>query len=189
MVGRVLRGRNPNTGVYGFWVSKPGFDVLTANVMQMAFSSDYIHPKVVVKGTAAITPVAGPGPYGSGLSNGASESVLSIPYGATFASAPAAYMIATAPDWTLTLTNNNSGLTYLNNIWHTQIMETCFANTNIGDYWPGKTLKKDGVGTTDHLNLDWYSARVIIIPFTDHVEIRANCKSTVTVKYLVLENQ
>jgi hypothetical protein len=189
MTNRVLRGRNPLTGAVGFYVSKPGFDVRTAGLMQLAFSSDYINPNVVVKGTVTSAPISAAAPYGSGVSNGASATSTIIPYGGTLASIPAAFMIATAPDWTLTLADNNGGITYLQNQWHTSISETCDNNSPVGDYWPGKNLTKDGQSINDHLPIDWYSCRVLAIPFTDHLQILTNCKSTVTIKYLVLQNQ
>lgn len=188
MVARVLRGKN-GSGVYGFWVSKPGFDVQTASIIEMAFSSDYIHPKVVVQGSLTSVPVSKYAPFGSGVSNGAGQTVSSVSYGRILSSIPAAFIIASATDWTLTLANNAAGPSYLNNKWHTSILETCPGNISIGDYWPGKALIKDTAGTTDHIDVDWFACRVIAVPYTTKIDFYTNCKSNVSIKYLVLENQ
>ncbi len=52
MVQRVIKGRS-GAGQFGFWVSKPGIDVMSANIMQMAFSSDFIPPKAVMQELAS----------------------------------------------------------------------------------------------------------------------------------------
>lgn len=185
---RSLRGKN-SAGVFGFWVSLPGFDVTTATIMQMAFSSDYIHPRVVIQGTASSGPSSGVAPFGAGVSNGAAETKNTISFGSTLSSIPSCFIIASAPDWTLTLANNAAGPAYLNGQWHTSILETAPNNTGVGDYWPGKVLIKDGASTNDHLRLDWYACRVIVVPYVDKIEFYTNCKSTVSIKYLVLENR
>ena len=187
MVNRVLKGKNA-AGQYGFWVSKPGVDVLSANILQFAFSSDYIHPKLVIRGTATNGPTAGWGPFGTNAAvPGAEQTVQAIAYGRTVTPIPAVFGIATAPDWSLPLAPGTAQLGYLANQWHTHVMETCDAGQIVGDYGP--QILKTTTAQANAVSVNWHSARFVIVPYTDRIEIMTNCRSNVTVKYLVLENQ
>lgn len=184
---RSLRIKN-DAGQIGWWISKPGFDVRFANIMQMAFSTDFIHPKLVIKGSAVNNPISAVAPFGSGVAPGAEQTVTTIFYGRTVSPIPAAYGIATAPDWTVPLAAGGTQLGYLAGRWHSYILETPDSNAIIGEY-PGPQIKKDGGTTTGGVSLNWHSARFVIVPYTDRIEIITNCRSSVSVKYLVLENQ
>jgi hypothetical protein len=187
MVNRVLKGKN-GAGQYGFWVSKPGIDVFSANVMQMAFSSDFVPPKLVITGTVVNGPTSGPGPFSaSGAVPGAEQTVNSIAYGRTVTPIPAAFGIATAADWTLPLAVGGAQLGYLANRWHTHVLETPDAGVVINEYGP--SIVKTTTTQANQVSINWHSARFIIVPYTDHIDVITNCRNNVTVKYLVLENQ
>ncbi|MFH0299833.1 hypothetical protein AAFX91_21880 [Bradyrhizobium sp. 31Argb] len=186
-IPRSLRGKN-DAGQIGWWISKPGFNVRFANIMQMAFSSDFIHPKLVIKGSAVNNPTTAVAPFGSGVAPGAEQTVTTIFYGRTVSPIPAAYGIATASDWTVPLAAGGSQLGYLANRWHSYILETPDNNTVVGEY-PGPQIQKTTASQAGAVSLNWHSARFVIVPYTDRIEIITNCRSTVTVKYLVLENQ
>ncbi len=183
---RVLRIKN-DAGEIGWWISKPGFNVRTATMMQMAFSSDFIHPKLVIKGSMVSNPVAAPAPFGSGNAPGADQTVTSIFYGRTISPIPAVYGIATAPDWTLPLSAGGAQLGYLANRWHTDVLETPDTGVNILEYGP--QIQKTTASQSGAVSLNWHSARFVIVAYADRIDIITNCRSTVTVKYLVLENQ
>jgi hypothetical protein len=183
---RVLRIRN-DAGQIGWWISKPGFDVRFANIMQMAFSSDFIHPKLVIKGSAVNNPTSGVAPFGSGVAPGAEQTVTTIFYGRTVSPIPAAYGIATASDWTLPLVAGGAQLGYLANRWHSYVLETPDSGVNVLEYGP--QIRKTTNSQSGAVSPNWHSARFVIVPYTDRIEIITNCRSTVTVKYLVLENQ
>jgi hypothetical protein len=188
MVGRVLRGRNPATGGVGLLVSKPGIDVRTANLMQLAFSSDYIHPKLVIKGTVVNPPTNGWGPFGaSGAVPGAEQTRNILSYGRTVSPIPSAFAIATAPDWRLPLAVASAQLGYLAGRWHSHVYETPDSGVLIGEYGP--TIQKTASTGSNAVSLNWHSARFIVVPYPDRLEIFTNCRSSVTIKYLVLENQ
>jgi hypothetical protein len=182
-----MRGHNA-AGVFGLFVSKPGIAVETANILQLAFSSDFIHPRLVIKGTAVNGPTTGWGPYSaSGVVPGARTTVNAIYYGRTVNPIPAVFGIATAPDWSLPLAVGTPQLQYLANRWHTAVMETCYANTIVASYGP--QIIRTTATRPEAVDQDWHAARVVIVPYTDRIEILTNCRSNVTTKYLVLENQ
>lgn len=183
---RSMRGKN-FTGQIGWWISRPGIDVRTAGIMQMAFSSDFVHPRLVVKGTAVNNPVTAAAPFGSGVAPGAEQTVTTISYGRTISPIPAAYGIATAPDWTLPLAVGGAQLGYLANRWHTYVLETPDTGANILEYGP--LIVKTTASQAGAVSVNWHSARFVIVASSDSIQIITNCRSAVTIKYLVLENQ
>jgi hypothetical protein len=186
MTLRVLRGKHPS-GAYGFWVSKPGIDVVSATVMGFAFSSDFVPPVMVIQGSTVSGPTNGPGPFKAGSVPGAERTVNTIGYGRTVSPIPAAFGIATAPNWTLPLAVATGQLGYLAGRWHTHVYETCDNNTVIGEYGP--QIVKTPNTQDNQVSVNWHSAQFILVPYTDRIEIITNNRNNVTIKYLVLENR
>lgn len=192
MTWRILKGQRLS-GAFGFDVSKPGFDVMTANVMQMAFTSDYKIPKVVVKGTVVATPTAGPAPQkSSGTVNypGAKKTIATVGFGRSV-SAPAIFAIASAPSWNVPLdTAPTAQLGALWNQWHTYVLETLPFTGLTFDNTYGVNIRKNPTGSLrdpGEVDEDWASARFSMWGYDDRIEFHTNCVNNLTIKYLVLE--
>ena len=191
MTWRILEGRRAS-GAFGFDISKPGFDVTTANVMQMAFTSDYKIPKVVIKGTVVAAPTYGPAPQkASGTVNypGARETVTAIGFGRAIY-APAIYAIATAPAWSVPLDTAPTGqLGALANNWHTYLFENMPNTGTTFDNTYGPNIRHNlGAGlVAGEVDALWASAKFVMHGYSDRVEFHTNCVNNITIKYLVLE--
>jgi hypothetical protein len=188
MVWRILKGQR-SSGTFGFDVSKPGFDVTTANIMQMAFTSDYRIPKVVIKGTVVAGPTNGRAPQGVGVYPGAAETVTTIGFGRTV-SAPAIFAIASAPSWNVPLAAAPTAqLGALANQWHTYVLEWMPNSGVTFDGTYGVNIRRNlGAGyVTNEVEPTWASARFAMYGFSDRIEFHTNCSSNLTIKYLVLE--
>lgn len=188
MTWRILKGQRLNSS-FGFDVSKPGFDVLTANIMQMAFTSDYKIPKVVVKGTVVASPTNGRAPQGSGTYPGAAETVTTIGFGKVVTS-PAIYAIANAPGWNVPLTGAPTGiLGALANQWHTYVLEWMPFTGATLDPTYGVNIKRNngGLYVNGDVEPSWAAARFAAWGYSDRVEFHTNCSNALTIKYLVLE--
>lgn len=187
---RILKGRRLN-GSFGFDVSKPGFDAITASPVQLAFSSDYISPLKVIGGTISIAPTVGPSPLGAaGQYPGAKMTSQTLYFGRTISPIPNLFAVASAPSWNVPLyAAPTAQLGYLANQWHTYLSETLMS-TGVNDNTYGPTIKRNQnlAGVTGEVDHDWASARFIGLCFNDRVEFRYNGSSTLTVKYLVLES-
>ena len=103
MVDRVLINKQ------GFFVSKPGYDVKTANVMQMAFSSDHPIPRLILQDTVTSSPTSGPAPSPA-TRNCAIETVTTVKYPKPLAKIPFVAAIAKATSWKLPLSNDKAQL-------------------------------------------------------------------------------
>lgn len=184
---RVLEGRR-NSGTYGFDVSKPGFDVTTANVMQMAFTSDVAIPKLVAKGTVSVPTT---GSKWSGIA-GMANSVGTIYYGRTISPLPFVVAIATAPSWPLPVSGGGTQLSYLNGVWHTYVLEQPpFAAVGYETIYNGVRTRRqsDAASNPDGYGVDetFASVKFFSQSYSDRVEFRTNCANTVTIKYLIME--
>lgn len=184
---RILKGQRLN-GTYGFDVSKPGFDVRYANLVQMAFSSDAEIPRLVKKGMVVSYPTSGAAPYGSGVRGGAVETRTSIYYGRTLSIAPTGIAIATAPSWPLPLYLDTSQATYLNNAWHTEVIEAFRATQGADTLYGYNGLQPvASPNANGHVNLTWRAIAFFYYVFSDRIEFVTNCQNAVTIRYLVLE--
>lgn len=188
MTWRILKGKRIS-GAFGFDVSKPGFDVTTANIMQMAFTSDYKIPKVVVKGTVTASPTSGRAPTGSTNYPGAVETVTTVGFGRTVAS-PAIYAIASAPGWNVPLSGAPTGiLGGLANQWHTYILEWMpFTGVTFDNTYGVNIRRNQGAGyVVGEVEQSWAAARFAVWGYSDRIEFHTNCSNNLTIKYLVLE--
>lgn len=188
MTWRILKGQRLS-GTFGFDVSKPGFDVTTANVMQMAFTSDYRIPKVVVKGTIVAAPTSGRAPQGVGTYPGAAETVTTVGFGRSVA-APAIFAIASAPGWNVPLVAQPTAqLGALANQWHTYVSEWMPSTGVTFDNTYGPLIRRNnGAGyVTNEVEPSWASARFTMWGYADRIEFHTNCNNNLTIKYLVLE--
>ncbi len=183
---RVLRGKRLD-GSYGFDVSKPGYDVTTTDKIGLAFCSDLKIPRIVKRGSIAIAPIAGIGVKDASIPGG-QQSIVTIPFGATYSRTPVCVAIAKAPDWTTPLVTNFPQLGYLQNNWHTQIIEQLLY-TN-----PAQTFNHYGTNVSfkpapdpDRVSSTWASARFYLTVTPSSLTIATNCRSVITVKYLALE--
>jgi hypothetical protein len=188
MSNRILKGVRLN-GTFGFDVSKPGFNVTTANIMQMAFTSDISIPVVVTKGSLVSYPVSGPAPFGSGSANGARITANYVAFGRTVYPIPMIAAIATASDWSLPFNTHAAQLGYIANQWHSYISETpVFGNTSYGSSGIFKRNTSGNASATGEVDMTWASAKFIAVANTNGVTFTTNCASAVTIKYLILEN-
>lgn len=191
MVWRILKGQRLS-GAFGFDVSKPGFDVTTANIMQMAFTSDYKIPKVVIKGTVVAGPTNGPAPQKTaGTVNypGARETVTTIGFGRTVSS-PAIYAIASAPAWSVPLdTAPTAILGALWNQWHTYVLEWMPFTGATFDNTYGVNIRRNlgSLYVAGEVDPSWAAARFAVWGYSDRIEFHTNCVNNLTIKYLVLE--
>lgn len=192
MTNRVLFGKHPSSGVIQFSVSKAGFDVLTANPMQMAFSSDYVCPNLVVSGTVVAGPTSGYAPSPT-LVPGAHMTTTAVYYGRTISPVPFVTAIASAAAWACPTVDLASQLGNLGGQWHTPIWE----------YPPdlsGRTAQTDGTygptevhfattadGRSDQGDITFASARFTYQAFTDRVEFYTINYFNINIKCVVLE--
>lgn len=190
MVTRILKGKRLD-GTFGFDVSKPGFDVLTASPVQLAFSSDYISPVKVIGGTDTISPTNGPAPLGAaGQYPGAKMTTKTIYFGRYVSPIPNLFAVGSAPSWNVPLyAAPTSQLGYLAGQYHTYLSERMMS-TGVNDDTYGPVIKRNQnvAGSNGEVDNDWASARFIGLCFNDRIEFRYNGSATLTVKYLVLES-
>lgn len=188
MAWRILKGQRLN-GTFGFDVSKPGFDVTTANIMQMAFTSDYRIPKVVVKGTVVAGPTSGFAPRPNTYP-GAAETVTTVGFGRTV-SAPAIFAIASSPAWNVPLATAATGiLGGLANQWHTYIAELMPYTGVVFDGTYGVNIRKvndPGNYQNGEVPTSWAACKFYMYGYSDRIEFRSNNVNAITIKYLVLE--
>lgn len=189
MVDRVLRGSRG--GDIGFWISKPGYDVKTASIMQMAFTSDAITPNLVAKGTTSISPAYASFGAGNGIA-GSRMSTATISYGRTVSPPPLVASIATASSWRLPLNLQTNQLSYLWNSWHTYLFEKYWGNPSILDKIYGRDVQMSSapystIGNSNEVSNEWCSARFTADVGTTSVVFRANHSTTLYIKYLILE--
>lgn len=181
---RILIGKN-NAGVNGFWLSKAGFDVKTANILQMAFNGDISVMRLVAKGSISISPVSGVAPFGSGVTNGAKQSIGTIAYGRTISPAPFVAAIATASSWPLPLAVGTAQLGYLNGNWHTYIFEQ--PSTQLDGAYGPQIKRTSPPAVAKDVEFTWASCRFTANIYNTGVDFVTNCANTVTVKYLIME--
>jgi len=182
MTVKASYGKQPG-GNIGLYIAKAGFDVYSANAMQMAFSSDFVCPNLVASGSLVSTPTNG----------GITVTTTAVYYGRSISPAPFVAAIATASSWPCPTADHASQLGYLAGNWHTFIWE----------YPPdmtGETARKDTTygptairparyadGGSDIIDITFASARFTMGVFTDRVEFYTNCYNNVTIKYVILE--
>lgn len=187
MVDRVLRGAR-GSGV-GFFISRPGYDVKTASLMQLAFSSYALTMRLVAKGSLSIAPIYGDldgGHVGAPKQGyGATQAVSAVSYGETISPPPLVIAVA-ASQWRLPLSNNTNQLPYLNGVYCTYFSETI--NSGVYDTLYGVEVFKNSPGAGGSgLHETWHSARFIAQVGTSSVTFYVNSPNTVTVKYLILK--
>jgi hypothetical protein len=185
MTWRIQKGKRPD-GTFGFDISKPGIDVTTATIMQMAFSSDYSIPRLVTKGSIVASPIVGAPPETTApiASNipGIQQRVSQINYGRTISPMPFVAAIAQAASWAAPLSAQNGQLSFLNGQWHTYVAEIPYAVNGTLDSTYGKQINANTYGRGV-----WASARFEVRPFPTAVQFLTNCQTPVTIKYIVLE--
>lgn len=188
MTRRVLTGKDLSGNV-GLWVSKPGQDVTTADIMNMAFSSDAKNPKLVLQGSTTITPANG---YRSkDNARPGIRKTTSIPYGQTINPYPVAFIIASAPSWVIPLVGYaTETASYLNGAWHSPVYEdmgAASASALDSSYGTGIWKVPDfSGGDANGVSQIWSAMAVYPNAYADHLDIVTACSSNITVKYLVL---
>lgn len=187
MVDRVLRGSR-GAGV-GFYISRPGYDVKTASLMQLAFSSDALIMRLVAKGSLSIAPIYGyldGGHKGEPKEGyGATQAVGTVYYGETLNPPPLVIAVASSY-WYLPLSVQTNQLPYLNGLHCTYFSETI--NSGVYDTLYGVEVVKNNPGSGGSgLHETWYSARFTAQIGTSGVTFYVNSPNTVTVKYLILK--
>lgn len=190
MTGRLLLGKNTSSGAIGFWVSKAGFDVRTAGIMQMAFSSDFACPNLVATGSVICSPISGYAPNGNSPVPGAHVTNQPVYYGRTISPAPFVAAIASAPGWPCPTIDLASQLGYLAGQWHTFIWERppdMTGRTAQSDTTYGTGIRPATTNNAGDADITFSSSRFTMAVFTDRVEFSTNCYYPVTVKYVILE--
>lgn len=186
MTWRILEGQRLNA-TFGFDVSKPGFDVTTANVMQLAFSSDYSIPKLVAKGTISVPPLAGLA--GNTMVSGAKQSIGVVYYGRTISPTPFVAAIASAQSWPCPVPGFPTQLSYLNNAWHTYIFEQppILGPAQSEVIYGGVKTRRTTTTNKDDTEFTFASCRFYQNSYPDRVEFVTNCVNTVSIKYIIME--
>lgn len=181
MTWRVLRGKRSD-GTLGFDISKPGFDVRTADKMHMAFSSDLKNPRVVVAGQTTLNPVNGNKSKDFNIPGGLA-SVLTIPFGQTLAVRPVVVAVGKCASWLIPLPIGNR--TILPNLWG-QYVSPLYENfVTSGDLTYGTSVNHAGVDANS-VSASWAACRFYYTVAYDSFTITFNGSSPITVKYLVL---
>jgi hypothetical protein len=181
MTVRVLRGKRSD-GTLGFDISKPGFDVRTADKMHMAFSSDLKNPRVVVAGQATINPTNGVRSKDFNIPGG-QATVLTIPFGQTLAVRPVVVAVGKCASWSIPLPLGNrtilSGLAgnYISPIYENFITP--------GDLTYGTNVNHN-LGDANSVSASWAACRFYYTVAYDSFTITFNGSVAMTVKYLVL---
>lgn len=189
MTRRVITGNNAGKTAKGLWVSKPGQDVFTADIMNLAFSSDAKNPKVVSQGVVTITPANGYRTKDNGRPG--IRKTTSIPYGKTINPFPVVFVVASASDWVIPLVGfSTKTASYLNNTWHSPIYEdmggsspTALDSTYGTSIWKASDA---GSGDANAVSQIWCCCAVYPKASADKLEIVTACSTNITVKYLVL---
>jgi len=181
MTWRVLRGRRED-GTMGFDISKPGYDVRYADKMHMAFSSDLKLPKVVKAGQATINPTVGVRAKDNGIPGG-QATVLTIPFGQTFAVRPVVVAVGRCSSWLIPLALGNRNL--ITNLWG-QYITPIYENFNApGDLTYGTSVNHDW-GDANSVSASWAACRFTYSVDYSSFTMKFNGSSALTVKYLVL---
>lgn len=189
MTKRVLTGKDLSGNV-GLWVSKPGQDVTTADIMNMAFSSDAKNPKLVIQGSTTITPANGYRTKDNARPG--IRKTTTIPYGQTINPFPVAFIVASAPSWVIPLVGFSSQTaSYLNSEWHSPIYEdmgAASASALDSSYGTGIWKVPDGAGgDANGVSMIWSCAAIYPQANASSLDIVTACSSNITVKYLVLD--
>lgn len=185
MTVRVLRGKRSD-GTLGFDVSKPGFDVRTADKMHMAFSSDLKIPKVVVAGQATINPTNGNKTKDFGLAGGQASS-LTVPYGQTLSVRPVVAVVGKCASWSIALPIGNR--TILSGLWG-QYITPIYENFLVaGDLTYGTNVNRGPSGAGGDANSvsnSWAACRFLLSVGYSGFTITFNGSTAMSLKYLVL---
>jgi hypothetical protein len=166
----------------GFDVSRPGFDVRTASLLQMAFTTKLKVPKVVVSGSLVMNPTLGNKSKDFNIPGG-QATLVGIPFPTTYSPYPMAIGICSSSNWNIPLPQNTSQLTNLVNKWHTPIWETFWVN---GDLTYGTNVNH-AAGDANTVSVTWACCRFVITMTGSGMTIWTNSRAPVSVKYLVLD--
>jgi hypothetical protein len=196
MTDRWVLFKHPVTGVQGFFVSQPGYDVKTAGALDLAFSTDVSIPRLVASGSVVAYPLSGYAPNGTDIPQiaGAKATVTTVYYGSTI-TAPYVAALASAPSWPVPTYNLAPQLSYLNGAWHTYISErpkdqtgdTAHTDPMYGSYGIRRSSRNPPNLVAGDTDFTFASARFVPRVYSDHVEFITNCYNAVTIKYLILE--
>lgn len=185
MTIRVLRGKRPD-GTIGFDVSKPGFDVTTADKMHMAFSSDLKIPKVVVAGQTTINPTNGNKTKDFNIPGGQST-VLTVPYGSTLSVRPVVAVVGKCASWLIPLPLGNRNI--LTGLWGEYISPIYENFLVAGDLTYGTNVNRGPSGAggdSNSVSNSWAACRFLLSAGYSSFTITFNGSSALSLKYLVL---
>jgi hypothetical protein len=186
MANRVLAGKRGSD--YGLWVSKPGYDVLTANFDQLIFNPYFAAMRAVVRGTATIPSNQ---PYYS--SDGNIETTATVSYGETLSHVPYVIAIAQTSVWQVQINwHNGAGGKYytdygsMTGVWITECNITIYPQNLVG-YFDGVLCRGSNPGADAYVHASWAAARFEIRPSLSSVVFAGFTQADISVRYIVLD--